>query len=267
MSDLTVSPFHALQNLLEHSYDDGELRILAWWAFRDAEIARSLPGAGASVRDLAFHVVETANRVYSKLPPSFWQYLHTTRPGRRAEIVQLQLACGDDSCLPIAPPELTRCETIVTPTPALTPTDELHSVLRLTTRLGTCDLLRCPRPFTTTPGDPARNPFVYLQPGMVNGMDRQLVLETTAQGLALCAIPSLYRDGERLPSRIELPGPLADETFSYYPLGRNGYPGSALTPTMYRLSVARWDRCARSITLTADSGARWRVDLQRPPGE
>jgi hypothetical protein len=219
------------------------------------------------VRDLAFHIVEAVIRVYAKPPATLWPYLHTTRPGRRPQIVQLQINFGDDSFVPIAPPEDASCETIVIPVPTLTTSDDLHSVVPLATRRGICDLLRCPRPFPTDPDDRARNPFVHLQPGMVNGMHRQFVLESTTQGLTLCAIPSLYRDGERLPPRIELPRPLDNETFSYYPLGRNGYPGSTVSPTIYRLSVARWDRCARSITLTADSGVRWRVDLQRPPGE
>ena len=96
MSDLPLTPYHALQDLLECSYDDVELRILARWAFDTTEIFDSLPGTGTSARGLAFHIVEAVRKQYGTPPASFWQYLHTTRPGRCSQILQLQIAFGDE---------------------------------------------------------------------------------------------------------------------------------------------------------------------------
>jgi len=250
----------ALLSFLETSYGDGELRTLVLMVFPDDELLPSLPGFGASPRDLASCIVSAILHRYASPPDRFWAYLHRTRGCRKSALVAMQLGFGGPPPdLPVVPVFPTLEEAVV-PAPAPPLGRELHSILPANTPRGSFDLLRCPRPSTANL-DEAQDPFDLLRPGMVNGMAREFLLHWTHNDLALRAIPTLYRGGERMAPRVELQPPLQSADFSYYPLGRNRYAPTAVRPTVYGFVIEQWDRCARSITLTAGCGLRWRIDL------
>ena len=264
-----MSHFHepamlALLTFLETSYGDGELRTLVLMVFPDDELLPSLPGGGASPRDLASCIVVAILRRYGSPPDRFWAYLHKTRGYRKSALVAIQLGFGgpEPDLAVVSVPAL---EEAAVPVPAQPIGRELHSILPVHTPRGSFDLLRCPRPSIANV-DEAQDPFALLRPGMVNGMAREFLLQWTHHDLALRAIPTLYRSGERMAQRVELEPPLQTTDFSYYPLGRNCYARTAVRPTVYRFVIERWDSCARSVTLTAGCGLRWRIDLQRTTG-
>lgn len=265
MSHLHEPAMLALLTFLETSYGDGELRTLVLMVFPDDALLPSLPGGGASPRDLASCIVLAILHRYGSPPDRFWAYLHKTRGCRKSALVTLQLGFGGPAPDLAVVSVIPALEEAAVPAPAQPIGRELHSIVPGNTPRGSFDLLRCPRP-SAADVDEAQDPFALLRPGIVNGMARELLLQWTPHELTLRAIPTLYRSGERMAPRVDLQPPLRSTDFSYYPLGRNSYARTAVRPTVYRFVVERWDRDARSVTLTAGCGLRWRIDLSRTPG-
>ena len=255
-----MSAMHAmyrdLQTFLATCFDDEELRQLAFSAFPDDEIYASLPGAGASRRDLAFELTTLLAKHHPAPPPDLWTYLLQTRPRRHAELSRLRAAFDAPAPTPPAHTPL------ATPTaPASDP--ELYS--RLPSRRGRCDLLACPHPIQ----DATADPFALLRPGLVNGLRREFWLEWTAHSLVIHTVPTLYRERQQMPPQLPLPLPLPLDapSFVYYPLGRAGRDGhDAIAPTLYRFHIERWDRGARRLTLATACGRRWHIELHEMTG-
>jgi len=253
-----MSAMHAiyrdLQAFLATCFDDEELRQLAFSAFSDDEIYASLPGAGASRRELAFELTTLLVKHHTAPPPDLWTYLLEARPRRHAEVSRLRAAFGGPATTPAPDP-------LALPTQQ-TPDPELYSRLP-TRRRGRCDLLECQHPVD----DATADPFALLRPGLVNGLRREFWLEWTPDSLALHTVPTLYRAAQRMPVQLLLRLPLHAQSFVYYPLGRDGRDGrDAIAPTIYRFHIEQWDRGARRVTLAAACGRRWRIDLHEMTG-
>jgi len=231
----------ALEALLVSLYSDAELRQLASVVFGDKSYATSLPGVGASARQLACEIVALMQRDHRDPPEKFWSYLSGTRQHRADEIDALHMYFG-----PRVPPS----QPAQTPVPVTSVVDGPLDGVRLGGPVsGTCDLIA-----VIDVARASRGPgwFPGLAPGMVNGMRRTLVLSWTARALTIDATPSLYRAGERMPPRVVVEVPGSDKSLRYFPDGCNGYKAVA-RPSRVDLLID-WDMPVRRLIVDDDAG-------------
>ena len=254
------------QGLLEALFSDTELRILARDALADGPgIQASLPGHGASARDIAAAVVLLTMHHYGRPPRSMWDYLLRVRERRASEIRAVWAAFASDSELPAEEPPVAsnsgQCGAVG---------DDSEHPLRLTERLrGTCDLVQ----LVTLAGltrsaqaDRRSGPsgFTHLVAGRVNGLPRTLVLSWTESRLGVQATPSLYRGAVRLPAVLDLPLPIHGEEFSYFPCGQHHMPAGSSARLRYTLTVDEWSPRRRAICLTDEARRRLPIEFPFP---
>lgn len=239
---------NALQILLEHAYGDSELRTLAIGAFPDApDIYASIPGTGASRRDLAATLVGLMRQHYGTPPKSFWAYLTRTRAHRLADISRLEqaIAAGLDTC-----PDEPASQQVEDDGPSGGSSDASPTVRVCSPRRGSLDVI-CHLSALGYAGRAPGARFPDLAAGRVNGVERSFVLTWTEQRLTLVVAPSLYASGGRMQTRFDVPLPAKQVLYDYYPRGIAHYPPGARDPLSYRFLIEAWNGSQRRLALIA----------------
>ncbi len=245
----TPASMASLQELLGSLYGDTDLRTLAMLAFPDnPAIYLSLPGSGASLKELAASLVLLVARHYDRPPASLWSYLYSTRPQRAQEI---------DRARAIDEPAEDRCEPPRVPPASDRDVDLLHLVVPLGGGpRGRCDLLAG---MAILPGTSPRTPhtselafiqryFADLKPGRVNGLERAFILAWSEAGLNLTVTPSLSSERRIGPRNLHLPVPVSGVAHDYYPCGSGHVRVGATRPLSYRFIVDDWSARARRVS-------------------
>jgi hypothetical protein len=266
-SQFRTPRFHLLEVFLESSFNDLELRELAMVAFDDGRLlSRSLPGTGASTRQLAYSIVTLIDHHYGTPPPSLWAHLHATRRGRREEIEQIRVQFDGGQALGV----------LLEPTPVSTTAGEepppTCNIIVEARPHGSRDLLELldlwVRAASTSGSTNAtatmlREHFSELRAGHVNGLPRRFVIEWTDRALNLQVTPYLYRDGQRMPAAVVVKVPVEAVTFTYYPCGRHDFRATTGGPRAYGVRVEAWDARLRRIILTNPQNAQFTVEFRR----
>ncbi len=257
---------HLLEEFLEASFTDLELRNLAIEAFEDGlSLSRSLPGAGASARQLAWSIVMLIDHHHGAPPPSLWAHLHQRRRCRRAEIDRIRVQF-DGEPAPGAAPEL----------PALLerarPVSPQRSGLVIDARShGSRDLLELLGPYveagslaggSNTAAALLSEQFSQLVPGRVNGLRRSFVIAWTERVVSLHVTPSLYCEGQQMPEIITLKVPVEDAVFAFYPCGRHDYRIETGGPRVYGVRIEAWSARRRRIVLTSPRSGEFTIELR-----
>lgn len=241
----------SLQAFLVLYYTDVELRELVRNVFDDPWMSSSLPGAGASVQDLAQRIVLLLQQSYPTPPRKLWDHLYSTRPQRGAEI--------DAIAASFDPRPITGESTVPAP-------EQSSARLRLNEGpegkhdlLDTLSVLRS-QSASSLPGF-----LTTLTPGTVNGLSRVLRLAWTPRSLTIQATPSLFRDNDPMPNRLDMATPVPPTELRYFPNGRHFYR-EGRPPPQIRLNVDAWSGRDRCLTLT-DPADGQRFSLEFPLSE
>ncbi len=259
-------PLHLLEQFLEASFTDLELRSLAMEAFEDGlSLSRSLPGTGASARQLAWSIVMLIDHHHGAPPPSLWAHLHSQRSCRRDEIDRLRVHFDGEppsGAAPELPAVLERARPVSQQRSGVVIDARSHGSRDLLDLLGMYVGSGSLAGGSNTAAALLSEQFPLLTPGRVNGLRRGFVIAWTERVVSLHVTPSLYREGQQMPETITLKVPVEDAVFSFYPCGRHDLRAETGGPRVYGVRIEAWSARRRRIVLTTAPSSEFTVDFR-----